>query len=353
MSTEPRVISYELRRVDLLRMRADVVALKYARTFLGADLAVAEAFREKGLSTTQFELAEAAHKLAPSEGVISASSVLFVGVPEIGEFLYEQIRRFSTHVLTILAREAPDVRTVAMTMHGAGYGLDILEAARQQLLGVKDALSTGSYPEALEAVVIAEVKPDRLQSAAVAIEEEQGTVIPPQDWEPRGRQEWPIFPVRPPVIPRAKTQRAIRAAVQKAARKPKKRATVFVAMPFAKKMRVVWEYGIRGPVRRADLICERMDKKVFTGGIMEKVLESIQSAGLVIADLTGDNPNVFLEVGYSWGRTRPTLFLCQKQQTDNPELPFDVSGHVCLFYEDAFDLDKQLTEYLKDLDLGS
>jgi hypothetical protein len=352
MSTE-RVISYELRRVDLLRARVDAVALKYAQAFHGADRAVAAAFRESGESIEDFELAIDAYALKPTGGAIGASLALFVGVPQLGDFLYAEIRRFSTQVLTILSREAPEVRTVAMTLHGVGYGLDILEAARQQLLGVKEALSAGSYPEALEAVVIVEIREDRLQAAAAVVGQEQETTTPPKDWEPRGRLEWPIYPVAEPATSRTKTSSAIRATVNKLAGKPEKRKKVFVAMPFARSMRVVWQFGIRDPVRSVNLLCERMDKELFAGEILEQVKKSIESADLIVADITGNNPNVFLEVGYAWGRARPTLILCQKDSDgSNPTLPFDVAGHSCLYYEDAVDLAEELVRYLKGLGLA-
>ena len=352
MTTE-RVIAYGLRQVDLLRARADVAALKYARRFHGADRAVAEAFAEAGESVEMFKLDVDDYTLAPSGGFIGASRVLFIGVPELRGFRYQEIRRFSTQVMTILAREAPNVRTVAMTLHGPGYGLDILESARQQFLGIKDAVSGGSYPEALETVVIVERLQDRLEAAAAAIQEEFEGTQPPVGWKPTGRLEWPIFPVPPAGRTRAKTSRAIKAAVTQVAGKPETKRRMFVAMPFTRRMRDVWRFGIRGPVRRAGLLCERMDEEYFTGGILERVKKSIEDADLVIADLTGDNPNVFLEVGYAWGRQRPTLFLCRQHKGKNPKLPFDVGNQKCLFYEDATDLEERLTRHLKGLGLTS
>jgi hypothetical protein len=69
----------------------------------------------------------------------------------------------------------------------------------------------------------------------------------------------------------------------------------------------------------------------------------------VIADLTGANANVFLEAGYAWGRGRPTLFICRKTDGENPQLPFDVGNHRCLFYEDATELEELMKGSLGDL----
>ena len=77
MTTE-RVIAYQLRQVDLLRARADVVALKYARRFNGAGRAVAEALAEAGESVEMFKVDVDDYALAPSGGFIGASRVLFI-----------------------------------------------------------------------------------------------------------------------------------------------------------------------------------------------------------------------------------------------------------------------------------
>jgi len=34
---------------------------------------------------------------------------------------------------------------------------------------------------------------------------------------------------------------------------------------------------------------------------LDQVKKEIESATLVIADITGSNPNVYLKVGYAWG----------------------------------------------------
>jgi hypothetical protein len=46
------------------------------------------------------------------------------------------------------------------------------------------------------------------------------------------------------------------------------------------------------------------------------------------ADLSDANPNVYLEVGYAWGRGRPTLLVVR----DSSHLKFDVQGQRCLIY---------------------
>jgi hypothetical protein len=121
---------------------------------------------------------------------------------------------------------------------------------------------------------------------------------------------------------------------------------VFVAMPFSEgEMEDVFGFGIQGPVHEAGLLCERVDMSTFTGDILQRIRERIDSSRLVIADLTGANPNVYLEVGYAWGRDRPTLLLA-RQGTD---LKFDVRGHRCLMYRSITQLSAQLRNDLSAL----
>jgi nucleoside 2-deoxyribosyltransferase len=95
--------------------------------------------------------------------------------------------------------------------------------------------------------------------------------------------------------------------------------------------------------------CERLDQEAFTGDVVAQIKERIEKASLVIADLTGHNPNVFLEVGYAWGRGRPTVLLLRR--SNNPKkpdiLPFGVSTQRCIFHEDATDLEEQLLRELR------
>jgi len=78
---------------------------------------------------------------------------------------------------------------------------------------------------------------------------------------------------------------------------------------------------------------------------MEWVRTRISSANLVIADLTSANPNVYLEVGYAWGRGVPTVLLV-KNSTD---LKFDVRGQRSIVYSSIKDLEQKLANELISL----
>ena len=98
-------------------------------------------------------------------------------------------------------------------------------------------------------------------------------------------------------------------------------------------------------VRKAGFLCERADLSAFTGDIMQWVRDRIYSAALVVADLTGANPNVYLEVGYAWGCGKPTVLLAR----DKPPSEFDARGHRCLVYKRIQDLETLLAQELQNL----
>ena len=116
-------------------------------------------------------------------------------------------------------------------------------------------------------------------------------------------------------------------------------------MPFSSEMEDVFYFGIQNPVRQLGYICERVDQEAFTGDILDQVRSRIENAELVIADLTGANPNVYLEVGYAWGKARPTVLVINKSD----ELRFDVHGQRCLRYQSIKHLENQLSNELKNL----
>ena len=72
------------------------------------------------------------------------------------------------------------------------------------------------------------------------------------------------------------------------------------------------------------LTCERADDPAERGYVDKQIYEKLDQAKVVIADLTGNNPNVYYELGVRLTlRDRNTLILTQ----DRSEISFDL-GHV-------------------------
>lgn len=141
---------------------------------------------------------------------------------------------------------------------------------------------------------------------------------------------------------RLQTYEELKTSVEKV-EKPSKH--IFVAMPFIPDLEDCYYYGIRVPINLAGFNSIRVDQESFTGDILSQIKASIETAAAVVAVLDGANPNVYLEVGYSWGKEVPTILLIKNLK----ELSFDVSGHKCLVYENIQHLESILTAELSKL----
>jgi hypothetical protein len=299
-------------RDDVLRFRADVLALEYAQAVYGADRAVVDRLRAAGLSLPPLPKPGESHRVE-SGGAVAADSVLFVGVGTLVKFGYSEIRLFGRTCLEILDREAPRVRTVGMTAHGAGYGLDEAEAFRSQVAGLLDAVQAGRFPPGLEHIAIVERDPER----AKLLEDILRGLVPDGIVETDAASQ------------RAKIPPPVRESLRSAGAESDAKPSVFVAMPFAKEFNAVYRYGLEKPVRNAGYLCERADLASFTGDVIQWVKERISRADLVIADLTGKNANVYLEVGFAWGCGKPTMLVVSRPE----DLGFNVRGQRCLVYD--------------------
>ena len=96
---------------------------------------------------------------------------------------------------------------------------------------------------------------------------------------------------------------------------------------------------------KAALLCERIDKVAFTGDVVSMLRRRIDGALLVVADVTGGNANVYLEIGYAWGASKPTVLVC----AEGAELKFDVRGQRCLMYGSIRDLESKLSDELSTI----
>lgn len=307
---------------DVVDFPCDVLVLKFAQGFYGADELVATKLSNDPEQDIRPE--PGSYVLLPSSGKVAAKNVLFVGVRHLNTFDYTQIRKFASYALQVLSEKAPDASHIAMTMHGVGYGLDEKESFLAQIGGVLDALSIGTVPPTLQRVTIVERNPAR----ASRLEDILADNLPPE------------FSAE---IPKSSERTQVPGI--KAGKRSEEKPHVFVAMPFSDEMEDVYIFGIQAPVNGAGFLCERVDMSVFTGDILTRIKSRIETAALVIADLTGSNPNVYLEVGYAWGKDRSTLLL--SKQTD--ELKFDVRGQRTLIYKSISDLARKLEADLATL----
>jgi len=75
----------------------------------------------------------------------------------------------------------------------------------------------------------------------------------------------------------------------------------------------------------------RADEVFGPGNIIEDIIRGIETAQVVIAEITPQNENVFYEVGYAHALGKPTILLADRTK----KLPFDLSGRRVLFYDNS------------------
>lgn len=83
----------------------------------------------------------------------------------------------------------------------------------------------------------------------------------------------------------------------------------FVAMPFTAQHHFVYLF-LKNHIETTYLFsCERADDKILNVAIWEKMRDMIVSAHVVVADLTGGNPNVLYELGLAHASKRPVVLI--------------------------------------------
>jgi hypothetical protein len=151
---------------DVRLFDCDVLALKFAQALYGVDRIVAEALEKIDLDITTMLPVIDAYKVFNSFGRIKPRQVLFVSVDEITQFKYAKIRSFTERSLEVLSMETPNIRHLAMTLHGIEYGLHESRVLHSQLTGCFDAFDAGRFPPKLERITIVEINEERANRLA-------------------------------------------------------------------------------------------------------------------------------------------------------------------------------------------
>jgi len=296
---------------DVTEVKADVLLLKFARAFHGADEKVAYRLIRRGVcSENDIAPADGETRVVDADGAIKARNVLFLGTPRLGRFRYKEMRNFARRAIKELDQIQQPVKRLLTTVHGAGYGLDIEEAMQAMIFGFQQGIASGAAPN-LEEIVFVERKQQRyevLRSAVEEVETTNGVVAPTPTPEPA------------------------------------KKKCVFVAMPFNEEFEDVYQFGIYAAVRKCGYVCEKVDESIYTGSIIERITEGIRNSEFIVADLTHEKPNVYLEVGYAWGLGKPVIMVAR----EGHRLHFDLAHHKCLFYRTIGSLAEQLERTILD-----
>ena len=121
-----------------------------------------------------------------------------------------------------------------------------------------------------------------------------------------------------------------------------KKNRVFVAMPFSDEYRDSYEYGVKIVLEQMGLEHYKADNEISNKDIMCKICREIQSCGKVIANISGLNPNVMLELGLAYGLGKEVIVIKDKKTTTISDL-----GSVeYIEYSHAGELQQKLPDVL-------
>ena len=114
----------------------------------------------------------------------------------------------------------------------------------------------------------------------------------------------------------------------------------FVLMPFDSEFDDRYRLGIKETAKNLGILAERVDEQIFRENILERIYRQIDSADLIIADMTGKNPNVFYEVGYAHAKGKLVILLT----SDADDIPFDLKHRRHIVYGRSLSILRQRLE---------
>ncbi len=325
---KPRTVQFTVVEGDITQIDADVIALKYARKFHGADEIVAVRLTVgQAISLDQVWPETGDYVYLDTRGSVKAVHTLFVGTPILRQTDYKQLREFAARVLSALTEVAPQTQHLAMTIHGPGFGLDETESLLSQIGGYFDAIQSGQIPSALQRITIVEMSAKRVERLRTTLENyfADGSKAAPMasDWgyelkiaDLQSNTPTPPKPAKP---------------------------HAFVIMPPDKDLEDVFYFGIQGSIHALGLLCERIEGKIADEDLLNQAKSRISTASLVIAVLTNADSIIYLQLGYAWGANRPTIMLMK----EGISLPFETSA--ALAYGSLKSLESTLAGALDDL----
>lgn len=108
-----------------------------------------------------------------------------------------------------------------------------------------------------------------------------------------------------------------------------KKGKCFVMMPFDKWHESYYETIYKRAIEESGFEAIKADDFYKPSEIMADIWTSIQSSDVLIADLTGKNPNVFYELGLAHAAAKPVILI----SSNTEEIPFDLRAIRHFFYD--------------------
>lgn len=116
---------------------------------------------------------------------------------------------------------------------------------------------------------------------------------------------------------------------------------LFVLTPFHDDMKSEFDAVVQAGTSLGFQV-SRGDEKLAAGDIFRRILVMIATARVVVANISGRNPNVFYELGIAHALGKPVILIAHKES----EVPFDVQSKPIVFYRNKDELTKGLNSML-------
>ncbi|MCK4794131.1 MAG: hypothetical protein KAV87_60955 [Desulfobacteraceae bacterium] len=111
--------------------------------------------------------------------------------------------------------------------------------------------------------------------------------------------------------------------------KPVRQNQCFVLMPFRQEYDEIYQDILKPILQELGYHCLRADEIYGSTAIIHDIWDNIQIAGLIIADMTGKNPNVFYELGLGHAIGKNVILITQSLE----DVPFDLRHLRCILYK--------------------
>jgi hypothetical protein len=119
------------------------------------------------------------------------------------------------------------------------------------------------------------------------------------------------------------------------------RPRAFVIMPFGEGFNEIYNLFISGALIEAGYDVLRADDIRSQQNILKDIVVSIVNSNLIVADLTGANPNVYYEVGLAHAFRKQVILMTQEID----DLPFDLRSYRVISYSTHFsDINRAKTQ---------
>ena len=116
-------------------------------------------------------------------------------------------------------------------------------------------------------------------------------------------------------------------------------------MPFRKDFDEIYFDLIKPTVEHSGIKCERVDEFPDPSHITADIVNCIEDANIIIADLTTRNPNVFYELAIAHSLNKPTIMISQ----NIGDVPFDLQNYRVFTYERTIRGVNKFKEVLTDI----